>query len=193
MATPSKKVKLPASLQPGERCREVAKSRWRKLGRAERQFGLSLAHASPEAICGRAGGYHVDRLVYQCAAKTGGGGERLPAPRRNAGATGRPPAVAALPAVSVSAGSLPPPPTLPNPRTYQRPPLVEDLLLWRDVPKSAAALGAATLLYVILEVSAPAHPPCSRGIEARPSSARLATLCVPAAGGRPLSAQEAAG
>lgn len=30
---------------------------------------------------------------------------------------------------------------------------VEDLLLWHDIPKSAAALGGATLLYLLLEWS----------------------------------------
>jgi hypothetical protein len=31
-------------------------------------------------------------------------------------------------------------------------PTVEDLLLWRDIPKSAAALGVITALYLLLEV-----------------------------------------
>jgi len=30
---------------------------------------------------------------------------------------------------------------------------VEDLLLWKDVPKSASVLGVATLLYFLLEWS----------------------------------------
>lgn len=33
------------------------------------------------------------------------------------------------------------------------PAAVEDLLLWESVPKSAAVLGGATLLYVLLEWS----------------------------------------
>jgi hypothetical protein len=32
-------------------------------------------------------------------------------------------------------------------------PAVEDLLLWKDVTKSAGVLGAATLLYILLEWS----------------------------------------
>jgi hypothetical protein len=47
--------------------------------------------------------------------------------------------------------STPPPP--PPPLQTKKQTTVEDLLLWRDLPKSAACLGGATCLYLLLEWS----------------------------------------
>jgi hypothetical protein len=134
------KVKLPQSLQPGAGSAG--------LGRAPRGGapggGLSREDPLPRIAAGaRSRGA---RGGWAWSARAPGLYKRAHAARHAAWAGAGGVAATAAPAAPAAGAAHPAHPAPP------RPCAVEDLLLWRDVPRSAAVLGGITVAYLLLEV-----------------------------------------